>query len=75
MASWKVLLIAALCVSSALGICQAQSDVDVADQDDDYVDGDGPRAHLIVRKYINTEYAVSGKNLTIYIDTHNAGVR
>lgn len=46
---------------------------DVATEADEYEDVE--RALLVVRKSVNTDYVVAGRNVTVTIDIFNAGQR
>lgn len=81
--NWKLLLIFGLLLSTAVyrvvsdeeasdsEASAASEDATDAEDDEDYSEAD--RAHLIVRKYFKDELGVQGRNLTVYIEVHNAG--
>lgn len=75
MATWKFLILFGLILSSGLYKVYAEDDAEdsteVEDEDDDYADAD--RAHLVVRKTIDQDLGVQGRNLTFTIELHNAG--
>jgi hypothetical protein len=77
MATWKFLILFGLVLSSGLYKVYADDDADdgseAEDDDDDYADAE--RAHLIVRKFIDQDLGVQGRNLTFTIEVYNAGTR
>ena len=77
MATWKFLILFGLVLSTGLYKVYADEDAedstDTEDEDDDYADAE--RAHLIVRKVIDQDLGVQGRNLTFTIEVYNAGTR
>lgn len=78
--SWLHLALLALVAASAFQqVAWAEEDEGVEDtatpddENDEYADVE--RAHLVVRKYIKEEYVVQGRNVTVYIDIYNGGVK
>jgi translocon-associated protein subunit beta len=61
-------LMALLVLSSAACV---RAEDDVVDIDDEYEDV--VRAHLIVRKSVESDIAVAGRNITITLDIYNTG--
>jgi hypothetical protein len=65
---WQVALLSVLLLAASVR-------TEDAPEEDDYAGDSEERAHLIARKHIKEEVAVQGRNLTIFVDVYNAGVR
>jgi len=76
MAQWKALLLFGLVLTAASLRVVAAEDGEDADVEDEYAGEE--RAHLVVRKWLNLkaeEHVVQGRNLTVIVELHNAGIR